>query len=84
MQRPYDVIANPESTPKGIFVSAYASAPLAADYDFVLTNKKAELQAAVSALSKLTTGAVNVSVSKDSHSLFSNLEYERIPWTILI
>jgi Na+-transporting NADH:ubiquinone oxidoreductase subunit A len=74
MQRPYDVIANPENTPKGIFVSAYASAPLAADYDFVLTGKKAELQAAVSALSKLTSGNVNVSVSKDSHSPFTNLE----------
>jgi Na+-transporting NADH:ubiquinone oxidoreductase subunit A len=74
MQRPYDVIANPETTPKGIFVSAYASAPLAADYDFVLAGKQAELQAAVSALSKLTTGAINVSVSKDSHSPFTNLE----------
>jgi len=74
MQRPYDVIANPEVTPKGIFVSAYASAPLAADYDFVLTGKKAELQAAVSALSKLTSGNINVSVSKDSHSPFTNLE----------
>ena len=74
MQRPYDVIANPEITPKGIFVSAYASAPLAADYDFVLADKKAELQAAVSALAKLTTGYVNVSVSKDSHSPFTNLE----------
>jgi len=74
MQRPYDVIANPENTPKGIFVSAYASAPLAADYDFVLTGKKAELQAAVTALSKLTTGNINVSVSKDSHSPFTNLE----------
>jgi|TARA_B110000967_G_scaffold77289_1_gene79896 Na+-transporting NADH:ubiquinone oxidoreductase subunit A len=74
MQRPYDVIANPEQTPKGIFVSAYASAPLAADYDFVLTGKQAELQAAVTALSKLTDGNVNVSVSKDSHSPFTNLE----------
>ena len=74
MQRPYDVIANPETTPKGIFISAYASAPLAADYDFVLAGKQAELQAAVSALSKLTTGAINVSVSKDSHSPFTNLE----------
>jgi Na+-transporting NADH:ubiquinone oxidoreductase subunit A len=74
MQRPYDVIANPETTPKGIFVSAYASAPLAADYDFVLAGKQAELQAAVSALSKLTTGTINVSVSKDSHSPFTNLE----------
>jgi len=74
MQRPYDVIANPDHTPKGIFVSAYASAPLAADYDFVLTDKKAELQAAVTALSKLTTGTIHVSVSKDSHSPFTNLE----------
>jgi len=74
MQRPYDVIANPETTPKGIFVSAYASAPLAADYDFVLAGKQAELQAAVSALSKLTTGTINVSVSKDTHSPFTNLE----------
>ena len=74
MQRPYDVIANPEQTPKGIFVSAYASAPLAADYDFVLTGKQAELQAAVTALSKLTDGNVNVSVFKDSHSPFTNLE----------
>ena len=74
MQRPYEVIANPEQTPKGIFISAYASAPLAANYDFVLTGKQAELQAAVTALSKLTDGNVNVSVSKDSHSPFTNLE----------
>jgi len=74
MQRPYDVIANPESTPKGIFISAYASAPLAADYNFVLTGKQAELQAAVTALSKLTDGKVNISVPKDSHSPFTNLE----------
>ena len=74
MQRPYDVIANPEQTPKGIFISAYASAPLAANFDFVLTGKQAELQAAVTALSKLTDGNVNVSVSKYSHSPFTNLE----------
>jgi len=74
MQRPYDVIANPETTPKSIFISAYATAPLAADYNFVLTGKQAELQAAVTALSKLTDGKVNISVPKDSHSPFTNLE----------
>ena len=52
-QRPYDVIANPNNAPKAIFVSAYASAPLAADLDFTLQGKEAELQAAVSALTKL-------------------------------
>jgi Na+-transporting NADH:ubiquinone oxidoreductase subunit A len=74
MQRPYDVIANPGQSPKGIFISAYASAPLAADYDFVLTGKQDELQTAVTALSKLTDGKIHVSVSKDSHSAFTNLE----------
>ncbi len=65
-QRPYDVIANPEVAPKAIFVSAYASAPLAADYDYVLSGKEKELQAAVTALSKMTAGAVHISVGKTS------------------
>ncbi|WP_064965962.1 Na(+)-translocating NADH-quinone reductase subunit A [Tenacibaculum ovolyticum] len=65
-QRPYDVIADPNQTPKSIFVSAYASAPLAADYDYALKGKEAELQAALTALTKLTEGKVHVSVAKDS------------------
>ncbi len=44
-QRPYDVVANPNHAPKAIFISAYASAPLAADLDFTLKGKEAELQA---------------------------------------
>ena len=72
-QRPYDVIANPENAPKAIFVSGYASAPLAADFDFVLQGKEAELQAAVSALGKLTDGMVHVSVSKNGNSPLSSL-----------
>jgi len=72
-QRPYDVIANPVNTPKAIFVSAYASAPLAADYDYVLAGKENELQAAVTALSKLTSGSVHVSVGKSSNSPLSGL-----------
>lgn len=72
-QRPYDVIANPEKTPKAIFISAYASAPLAADYDYVLAGKEKELQAAVTALSKLTPGKVHVSVGAVSNSPLSSL-----------
>ncbi|PSG91607.1 Na(+)-translocating NADH-quinone reductase subunit A [Aurantibacter aestuarii] len=72
-QRPYDVIAKPSSEPKSIFVSAYASAPLAADLDYTLAGKEAELQAAVSALAKLTAGKVHVSVGKKSNSPFANL-----------
>ena len=72
-QRPYDVIANPEKSPKAIFVSGYASAPLAADLDFTLQGKDAELQIAITALSKLTEGEVHVSVGKDGNSPLANV-----------
>jgi Na+-transporting NADH:ubiquinone oxidoreductase subunit A len=62
-QRPYDVIANSADTPKAIFVSAYASAPLAADVDFVLENKTEAFQAGIDALAKLTSGKVHLSVN---------------------
>jgi len=68
-QRPYDVIANAESSPKAIFISGYASAPLAADLDYTLAGKEAELQAAVTALSKLTEGGVHVSVGSNNSPL---------------
>ena len=72
-QRPYDVIANPEFEPKAIFISGYSTAPLAADLDFILKGKEAELQAAVSALSKLTPGNVHISVGKDGASPLAGL-----------
>ena len=72
-QRPYDVIANPLKSPKAIFISGYASAPLAADLDFTLQGKEAELQAAVSALVKLTEGKVHVSVAKNGNSPLAGL-----------
>ncbi len=72
-QRPYDVIANPEVMPKAIFVSAYTTAPLAADYDFTLSGKEKEIQAAVTALSKLTNGTVHVGVGANGASVFNGL-----------
>ncbi|MFI1745564.1 Na(+)-translocating NADH-quinone reductase subunit A [Thalassobellus sediminis] len=68
-QRPYDVIANPEKSPKAIFVSGYASAPLAADLDFTLKGKEEALQAAVTALSKLTEGKVHIAVGSSNSPL---------------
>nr|WP_299000256.1 Na(+)-translocating NADH-quinone reductase subunit A [uncultured Allomuricauda sp.] len=73
-QRPYDIIANPESNPKAIFISAYATAPLAADADFALQGKEVELQAAITALGKLTPGKIHISVGKSSNSPFANIE----------
>ena len=68
-QRPYDILANPEVAPKAIFVSGYNSAPLASDLDFVLAEKENELNAAITALSKLTNGKVHVSVNNSTSPL---------------
>tara|TARA_B100000575_G_scaffold294396_1_gene310067 strand:+ start:2680 stop:4035 length:1356 start_codon:yes stop_codon:yes gene_type:complete len=73
-QRPYDIIASPDSLPKAIFISAHASAPLAVDYNFTLQSKKQELQAALTAISKLTDGEVHVGVLKGSKSPFMKLQ----------
>lgn len=73
-QRPYDVIANPAIAPKAIFVSAHATGPLAADYDFTLKGKEKFLQAAVTALSKLTDGKLHLAVSGAGVSPFSGLK----------
>jgi len=73
-QRPYDLIANPLTTPKAIFISAYATAPLAADPEYLLAGKETELQAAITALGKLTPGKVHVSVGKKGNSPLSGLK----------
>ena len=74
IQRPYAVIANTDQEPRDIFISAYSSAPLANDYDFSLHKKERELQAAVTALSKLTKGQVHVGIGKESDSPFKGLK----------
>ncbi len=73
-QRPYDIIANPDKTPKAIFVSGYSTSPLAADVDYVLEGKENELQAAISALGKLTPGQIHVSVGNSSSTPFAKVE----------
>ncbi|MDV7140683.1 Na(+)-translocating NADH-quinone reductase subunit A [Maribacter sp. TH_r10] len=72
-QRPYDIIANPDANPKSIFISGYTTAPLAADSDYVLKGKEKELQAAITALGKLTPGKVHVSVGASSNSPLAGL-----------
>ncbi|WP_400074166.1 Na(+)-translocating NADH-quinone reductase subunit A [Zobellia russellii] len=72
-QRPYDIIADPDANPKAIFVSGYVTAPLAADLNYVLQGKEKELQAAITALGKLTPGKVHVSVGKSENSPLAGL-----------
>ncbi|MAC96120.1 MAG: NADH:ubiquinone reductase (Na(+)-transporting) subunit A [Flavobacteriales bacterium] len=62
-QRPYDVIANPNDEPKSIFISAFDSAPLAPDNDFILHGEDKLFQKGVDALAKLTKGKIHLTVN---------------------
>ena len=73
-QRPYDLVADPTTTPKAIFISAYVTAPLAADLDYVLQGKEKALQTALDALGKLTPGKVHVSVGKNNNSPLTGMQ----------
>lgn len=60
-QRPYHIVARPSDIPKAVFVSAFDSAPLAPDYNFILENSSfSEFRSGITALSKLAGKPVNL------------------------
>ena len=65
-QRPYDIVPDPEVTPRDIFVTAFDSAPLAASMSIQLAGKEAYLQKGVDALAKMTAGKVHVGCAPDA------------------
>lgn len=52
-QRPYDVVPSPEIAPKAIFVSAFSTMPLAADFTFVVKGQEEDFKAGIMALSRI-------------------------------
>ena len=72
IQRPYGVMADPALKPKAIFISAFSTAPLAADTEFTLGSELAAVQAGVSALAKLAP--VHVCVNGKKESAFAKLK----------
>jgi Na+-transporting NADH:ubiquinone oxidoreductase subunit A len=64
-QRPFGVIANPDDKPKAIFVSAFDSAPLAPDYDFILQGKEDFFKKGLEILANFTSGQVHVCFRPD-------------------
>jgi len=61
-QRPYNIIANPDTMPKAIFVSAFDTAPLAPDYDLIVRGRGDDFQTGINVLKGLTKGKVNLGI----------------------
>ena len=66
-QRPFGTVANPDDKPKAIFVSAFDSAPLAPDYDFVLQGRETYFAKGIEVLTLLTEGLVHVCFRPDQN-----------------
>jgi Na+-transporting NADH:ubiquinone oxidoreductase subunit A len=82
IQRPYGVVADPADTPRDIFISAFDSAPLGADYEFILKDEALAFSTGIKALRKLTSGKVHIGLDsqKELSRVFANLkgvEYHR-------
>ncbi len=65
-QRPYDIVANPEQTPKMIVVSAFDTAPMAPDYDFIVHGLAKHFQAGLDVLNKLITEKVTLNIHTEN------------------
>jgi Na+-transporting NADH:ubiquinone oxidoreductase subunit A len=66
VQRPFGVIADPDETPKSIFISAFDSHPLAPDYDMLFKGEEQFLQAGIDVLKKLTSGLIHLNINADA------------------
>lgn len=66
VQRPYGILADPAIAPKAIFVSAFNTAPLAADTEFTLGGETAAIQKGIDALSRIAPVHVSVNGALES------------------
>lgn len=69
VQRPYAITADPTVTPKGIFVSAFDTNPLAADFEFVLKGQEKDFQTGLDALAKMAKTYLSISAEQKSAAL---------------
>ncbi|MDO4671764.1 MAG: Na(+)-translocating NADH-quinone reductase subunit A [Porphyromonadaceae bacterium] len=65
-QRPFDRLANPAIEPRDIFVTANFTAPLAAEFDYLVQGREDDLQVGLTALTKLTKGQVYFGIKSGS------------------
>ena len=78
IQRPFGIVANPQDTPKSIFVSGFDSAPLAPDMNFVLENEAENLETGFTLLGKLTDGKVYLGLKNGTSGVLNQVKNAEI------
>ena len=59
-QRPYNIVADPDETPKSIFVSTFDTAPQAPDLNVAVAGREVAFQRGLDVLNRLTPGRVHL------------------------
>ncbi len=73
-QRPYNIVAIPDSKPKAIFISAFDTAPLAPDLEFILKDDGEYLQQAIYLLKKLVNVPIYIGLKEGVPSIFEQIK----------
>lgn len=73
-QRPYGVMANPDDTPKAIFVNTVKTNPLSEDLRFVLKDDQKEFQLGIDLLNKLVDQPIFLGTDKAQMGYFQTVE----------
>ncbi len=73
-QRPYNIIANPNSTPKSIFISGFDTAPLAPDLEFILDGEQENIQAGINLIKKIVDVPIFVGIEPNRNSIFEKIQ----------
>jgi Na+-transporting NADH:ubiquinone oxidoreductase subunit A len=68
-QRPFDIIADPNLSPKAIHVSCFDSSPLAVDYEFIMSDRLSEIKAGLDCLNQIVSGELYLGL-RGSQKLF--------------
>ncbi len=81
-QRPYNLVADPIDTPRGIFVSTFDSAPLAPDLNYIVDGNEAAFQKGLEVLGKFAPVhlGLNAKGSEAPHHAFTQVEGANKNW----
>ncbi|MBN2039769.1 MAG: Na(+)-translocating NADH-quinone reductase subunit A [Spirochaetes bacterium] len=74
IQRPFAKVASPDDTPRDIFISTMDTAPLAADWNFIIKGQEDSFQTGLNVIKKLTSGKAHLVIDgkrKDISEAFS-------------
>ncbi len=78
IQRPYDVIVDPNDIPKAVFISSFSTAPMATDEVYAMRGMEKDFQTGIDAIAKLTNAKVHLSVKGDETSFFNKVKQVEI------